>query len=126
MGGPGLRIRPKKAAAGRAGFLLNISCCNVGLGSSGYRAERRTLSRTSGGRPDCPAAAWTASIAVEWRIFHPGPLVFMERVRTSRPAHWTYPVCLERVRAGAAASMEHKMGTTKAAQNSSQNDAFAL
>ena len=35
----------------------------------------------------------------ESRIFRLGPLVSLGRVRTSRPASGTYPVCLGRVRA---------------------------
>jgi hypothetical protein len=48
----------------------------------------------------------------ESRIFHPGPLVSMGRVRTSRPASGAYPVCLERVRAGGR-SLDGAMGHRK-------------
>ena len=85
---------------------------NVGLGSSGGPAGRRTLSRISAHRPDWLAAARTACIAVGVEDFPPRPLGVYGSARTSRPANGTCPACLERVRAGGPASMA-QWGTAK-------------
>ena len=94
---------------------LNFSsCAKVGVASmfdgTGPAAGRflRSLAaaRTAWPPPGPRASLW------EPRIFRLGPLVSMERVRTSRPASETYPACLERVRAGGP-SLDGAMGHRK-------------
>ena len=59
--------------------------------------------RTSGDPSYCPATARTACIAVGAEDFPSRPLGVYRTCLTSLPAHWTYPTCLGRVRAGRTA-----------------------
>ena len=61
---------------------------NVGLGSSGRSAGRRTLSRISAPRPDWLAAAWTACIAVGVEDFPPRSLGVYRTCTDVPPGQW--------------------------------------
>ena len=97
------------AICGQAGmqFLGRPKFALSGDGGPGPAAGRcpgsLAAARTARPPPGPRASLW------EPRIFHPGPLVSIGRVFTSRPAHWTYPTCLERVRAGRTAHKRGKM-----------------
>ena len=86
---------------------LNFSsCAKVGVASmfdgTGPAAGRflgsLAAARTARSPPGPRLSLW------ELRIFHPGPLVSIGRLRASRLAHGTSPACLKRVRAAAPAS----------------------
>ena len=92
----------------------------------GGPAGRRALSRVSAHRPDWLAAAWTACIAVGVEDFPPRSLGAYRTCPDVSPGQWDMSGVPEARSSGVSALNGNKMGTTKAAQNSSQNDAFAL
>ena len=92
----------------------------------GGPAGRRALSRVSAHRPDWLAAAWTACIAVGVEDFPPRSLGVYRTCPDVSPGQWDMSGVPEARSSGVSALNGNKMGTTKAAQNSSQNDAFAL
>ena len=90
------------------GAEVGVASMFGGLGPAAGRCPGSLAAARTARPPPGPRAS-----LLEPRIFRPGPLVSIGRVRTSRPASETYPGCLERVRAGAVASMAHKMGHRK-------------
>jgi len=107
MPAPG-RLKTGLAGPGRKIFVQH----RLGQLGAARPGAGRCLGSPRTARTGCPPPGPRASLR-ESKISHHGPLVSIGRVRTSRPASGTSLGCLERVRAGAVASMEHKMGHRK-------------